>query len=162
MDRFLSAPRDLLKIDQFWTLSKINKNGVAVRLVRLLAALGAPKSKKRPQHGPKKRHFWTPNGQNATCCQSSSKHKFYNNSPAILLYLILNKLYFRCFCVLRSIKSDLRFYLHLEMDKKASWRRQEAEKVPTETFWDDCGPQVEVKRGPTSTLRATKTGQETP
>jgi hypothetical protein len=46
------------------------------------------------------------------------------------------------------------------MDKKASWRRQEAEKVPTETFLDDVGPKVEIKRGPTSTLRATKIGQE--
>ena len=48
------------KIRIFWTLSKINKNGVAVRLVRILAALGAPKSKNIPQHGPKKRHLWTP------------------------------------------------------------------------------------------------------
>ena len=29
------------------------------------------------------------------------------------------------------------------MDKKASWRRQEAENVPTETFLDDFGPQVD-------------------
>ena len=80
----------------------------------------------------------------------------------MLLYLILNKVYVRCFCVLRSIKSDLRFDLHLEIDKKASWRPQEAEHVPTETFLDDFGPQVEIKRGPTSTLGATKIGQETP
>ena len=54
------------------------------------------------------------------------------------------------------------FDLMLEMDKKASSRPQEAEKVPTETFLDDFGPQVELKRGPTSTLRATKIGQEAP
>ena len=42
------------KISIFWTLSKINKNGVAVRLVRILAALGAPKSKKStPTWAPK-------------------------------------------------------------------------------------------------------------
>jgi hypothetical protein len=43
----------------FWSLSQINNNGVAVRLVRLLAALGAQKSKKWPQDGPTKRHSWT-------------------------------------------------------------------------------------------------------
>ena len=115
-----------------------------------------------PNMGPKCDIFGPQNGHNATCCQSSSKHKLYYDSPDVLLYLILNKLYVRCFCVLRSIKSDLRFDLHLEIDKKASWRPQEAEKVPTETFWDDLGPQVEIKRGPTSTLRATKIGQEAP
>jgi hypothetical protein len=115
-----------------------------------------------PNMGPKSNFFGPQNCHNATCCQSSSKHKLYYDSPDILLYLILNKLYVRCFCVLRSIKSDLRFYLHLEMDKKASWRPQEAEKVPTETFLGDLGPQVGIKRGLTSTLRATNIGQETP
>ena len=120
------------------------------------------KVKMDPNMGPQSDICGPQNGHNATCCQSSSKHNFSLYSSDNLLYLILNKLYVRCFCVLRSIKSDLRFDLHLEMDKKASWRRQEAEKVPTETFLDDFGPQVEIKRGPTSTLRATKIGQEAP
>ena len=115
-----------------------------------------------PNMGPTNDIFGPQNGHNATCCQSSSKHKLYYNSNDNLLYLILNKLYVRCFCVLRSIKSYFRFDLHLEMDKKASWRPQEAEKVPTETFLDDFGPQVGIKRGPTSTLRVNKIGQEAP
>ena len=61
----------------------------------------------------------------------------------MLLYLTPNKVHFRCFGVLASIKSGLRFYVNLETDKKASWRPQDAEKVPTETFWDDFGPQVD-------------------
>jgi hypothetical protein len=64
--------------------------------------------------------------------------------------------------VLASIKCDLRFADHLKMDKTASWRPQEAEKVPTETFVDDFVPQAEIKRGPKSILGATKLGQETP
>ena len=48
------------------------------------------------------------------------------------------------------------------MDKHGSWRPLEAEKVPTETLLDDLGPQVEIKRGLKSTLRATNIGQETP
>jgi hypothetical protein len=48
------------------------------------------------------------------------------------------------------------------MDKKGSWRPQEAEKVPKETFLDDLGPKLEIKRGPTSTLGATKISQKTP
>ena len=68
------------------------------------------------------------NGPNATCSQSSSKRKFYENFPEMLLYLILNKVYVRCFCVLTSTKSGLRFDVNLEMDKKCSWRPQEADK----------------------------------
>ena len=89
---FFKRPRDPSKIDPFWTLSKINKNGVAVRLVRLLAALDAPKSKNGPQHGPKSDILGPQTGHNATWCQSSSKHKLYYDSTDILLYLILNKL----------------------------------------------------------------------
>ena len=59
--------------------------------------------------------------------------------------------------VLTSIKSGLRFYVNLETDQKASWRPQEAEKVPTETFLDDFGPQVEIKRGPRATQNRSKT-----
>ena len=59
-------------------------------------------------------------------------------------------------CVLTSIKSGLRFYVNLEMDKKGSWRPQKAENVPTETFVDDLGPQVEIKRGPKSAKRLQK------
>ena len=95
--------------------------------------------------------FGPQNANNSTCSQSSSKRKLYYNSNDILLYLTPNKVHVRCFGVLASIKSGLRFYVNLETDKKASWRPQEAEKVPTESFWDDCGPQVETKRGPRST-----------
>jgi hypothetical protein len=115
-----------------------------------------------PSMGPTSDFSGPQNGHNATCCQSSSKHKLYNNPPDNLRSLILNKLYCRCCCVLRSFKSDLRFDLHLEMDKNASWRPQEAENVPAETLLDDCGLQVELKRGPTSTLRATKIGKYSP
>jgi hypothetical protein len=43
------------------------------------------------------------------------------------------------------------------MDKKGSWRPQEAEKVHTETFLDDFEAQVEIKRGPRSTQSRSKT-----
>ena len=83
------------------------------------------------------------NANNSTCSQSSSKRKLYDNSTDILLYLTPNKVHFRCFGVLASIKSGLRLYVNLETDKKASWRPQEAEKIPTEIFLNDLGPQVE-------------------
>ena len=54
------------------------------------------------------------------------------------------------------------FYVNLETDKKASWSPQEAEKVPTETFWDDVGPQVEIKRGPRATQNRSKTTKKRP
>ena len=63
----------------------------------------------------------------------------------------------RCFGVLTSIKSGQIFYANLETDQRASWRPQEAEKVPTETFLDDFGPQVEIKRGPRATQNRSKT-----
>ena len=107
--------------------------------------------------GPKSDIFGPQNANNSTCSQSSSKRKLYYNSPDILLYLTPNKVHVRCFGVLASIKSGLRFYVNLETDKKASWRPQEAEKVPTETFLDDFGPQVEIKRGPRATQNRSKT-----
>ena len=88
-----------------------------------------------PKMGPKSDIIGPQNAQNATCSQSSSKRKIYNNSPDMLLYLILNKAYVRGFCVLKSIKNGLRFDVKFEMDKKASWRPQEAEQVPTETVF---------------------------
>ena len=111
-----------------------------------MAALGAQTNKNTPQDGPNKRHFGPQDAQNTTGSQSSSKRKIYYHSPDSLLYLILNKAYVRCFCVLTSSKSGLRFDVNLEMDKKGSWRHQEAENVPTETFWDAFGPQVGIKR----------------
>ena len=108
------------------------KNGVAVRLSQLLAALGAPKIK---NESPNSDILGPQNAQNATCSQSSSKRNIYNNSPDIVLYLILNKAYVRGFCVLTSTQNGLRFYVKFEMDKKASWRPQEAEQVPTETVF---------------------------
>jgi hypothetical protein len=110
-----------------------------------------------PKMGPKSVNFGPQNDHNSTCSHSSSKRKLYNNSPDILLYLTPNKVHVRCFGVLTSIKSGLRFYVKLETDKKASWSPQEAEKVPTETFWDDFGPQVEIKRGPRATPNRSKT-----
>ncbi len=89
--------------------------------------------------GPHSDIFGPQNANNSTCSQSSSKRKLYYNSNDILLYLTPNKVHVRCFGVLASIKSGLRFYVNLETDKKASWRPQEAEKVPTETFLDDLG-----------------------
>ncbi len=115
------------------------------------------KVKMDPKMGPKSDIFGPQNANNSTCSQSSSKRKLYNNSPDILLYLTPNKVHVRCFGVLTSIKSGLRFYVNLETDQKASWRPQEAEKVPTETFLDDFGPQVEIKRGPRSTQNRSKT-----
>ncbi len=51
--------------------------------------------------------------------------------------------------VLTSIQRGLLFDANLETDKKkGSWRPQEAEKVPTETFWDALGSKVGIKRGP--------------
>ncbi len=122
-----------------------------------MAALGAPKSKNGPQDGPQKRHFWTQNGETSTYSQSSPKRKLYNNTPDIVLYLTPNKVHVRCFGVLTSIKSGLRFYVNLETDHKASWSPQEAEKVPTETSLDELGPQVEIKRGPRATQNRSKT-----
>jgi hypothetical protein len=75
----------------------------------------------------------------------------------MLLYLILNKVQFRCFGVLTSIKSGLRFDVNLETDKNTSWRPQDTEKFPTETFLDDFGPQVEIKRGPRAAQNLSKT-----
>ena len=48
------------------------------------------------------------------------------------------------------------------MDKKASWRPQEAEKVPTKTFLDDFWAPSGNQEGPNIDLRATQIGQETP
>ena len=97
------------------------------------------------------------NANNSTCCRSSSKRKLYYTSNDILLYLTPNKMHFHCFGVLTSINSGLRFDVNLETDQKASWRPQEAEKIPTETFWDDFGPRVEIKRGPRATPNRSKT-----
>jgi hypothetical protein len=110
-----------------------------------------------PKMGPTSDILGPQNAQNATCSQSSSKRKLYYNSPDILLYVTPDKVHVRCFCVLASIKNGLRFYVNLETDQKASWRPQEAEKVPTETFLDDFGPQVEIKRAPRATQNLSKT-----
>jgi hypothetical protein len=115
------------------------------------------KVKMDPKMGPTSVNFGPQNANNSTCSQSSSKRKLYNSSTDMLLYLTPNKVHVRCFGVLTSIKSGLRFYANLETDQKASWRPQEAEKVPTETFLDDLGPQVEIKRGPRSTQNRSKT-----
>ncbi len=124
------------------------------------SALGrswCPKNKNGPKMGPKSDNCGPPTAQNAACSQSSSKRKLYYNSYETLLYLTPNKVYVRCFCVLASVKSGLRFYVNLETDKKGSWSPQEAEHVPTETFWNDVGPQVEIKRGPRATQNRSKT-----
>ena len=115
------------------------------------------KVKHDPKMGPKNDILGPQNAQNATCSQSSSKRKIYHNSADILLYLTPNKVHVRCFGVLTSIKNCLRFDVNLETDKNTSWRPQEAEKVPTETFLDDFGPQVEIKRGPRATQNRSKT-----
>ena len=115
------------------------------------------KVKMDPKMGPKSDILGPQTAQNATCSQSSSKRKIYYNSNDILLYLILNKTHVGGFCVLTSVKKCVRFYVKLDVDKKASWRPQEAEKVPTETFLDDVGPQVEIKRGPRATQNRSKT-----
>ena len=110
------------------------------------------KVKNGPQHGPKKATFLDPKPLKTQHVHNRHpKRKIYYNSTDILLYLILNKTHVRGFCVLTSVKKCVRFYVKLDVDKKASWRPQEAEKVPTETFLDDCGPQVEIKRGPRAT-----------
>ena len=102
--------------------------------------------------------LWTPKTFKTQHVQNRHRNaKLYYNSNDILLDLILNKAYVRGLCVLASIKNGLRFYVKFEMDKKASWRPQEAEKVPTETFLDDFEPQVETKRGPRSTPNRSKT-----
>ena len=54
---------------------------------------------------------------------------------------------FRCVGVLTAIQGGLRFYANLETDRNASWRPQDAENDPTETFLDDVVPQVEIKWG---------------
>ncbi len=64
MDRFLGAPATLQKPIHFGYPSNINKNGVAVRLVRLLAALDAPKVKMDPNMGLKGDILGPQNGHN--------------------------------------------------------------------------------------------------
>ena len=108
-----------------------------------------PKNVKNdPKMGPKSDISGPQTAQNATCSQSSSKHKVYYNSHDSLLYLILNKTHVRGFCVLASAQKSVRNYVKLDVDKKASWRLQEAEKVPTETFVGRFGAPSRNKEGP--------------
>ncbi len=51
-------------------------------------------------------------------------------------------------CGSRYTKSGHRFDVDLEMDKRVSWKPQEAEHISTETLWDDAGPHAQIKEGP--------------
>jgi hypothetical protein len=90
--------------------------------------------------GPTSVIFVSQNAQNATCSQSSSKRKIYYNCPEHLIYLTPNKVHFRCFGVLTSIKIGLRFDVNLETAKKGFWRPQEAEKSRRRLFRTIVGP----------------------
>ncbi len=92
MDRFLSAPATLQKSIHFEHFQKSTKMVSQSDLFGSWPLLVPQKVKIDPNMGPKSDIFGPQNGHNATCCQSSSKHKLYYNSPDILLYLILNKL----------------------------------------------------------------------
>ena len=119
------------------------------------------KVKMDPKMDPKSDMFGPQNANNSTCSQSSSKRNLYYNSPDILIYLTPNKLHFRCFGVLAFIKSGLRFYVNLETDQKASWRPQEAEQVPTETFFGRFGAPIRNQEGPKSDPKLVQNAKKT-
>jgi hypothetical protein len=100
-----------------------------------------------PKMGPQSDIFGPQNANNSTCSQSSSKRKLYYNSPDMLLYLTPNKMHCRCFGVLTSIKSCLRFYVNLETDQKALGDLKRPSKSRRRLFWTVFGPKSR-SRGP--------------
>ena len=121
-----------------------------------------PKVKLDPNIGPKGENCGPRNGQQSTCCQSSSERKLYNNSYDILLHFILIKLYLNCVCVLTSIKSGLLFILTWKWTKRRLGDFTRPKKSRRRHFWTSLEDQLENKWGPTSTFRATKIGQAAP
>jgi hypothetical protein len=98
------------------------------------------KVKMDPKMGPNSDILGPQNCNNTTCSQSSSERKIYYNSPDILLYVTPNKVHYRCFGVLISIKNGLRFYVKLEMDKTPPGDLKRPRKSRRRLFWTILGP----------------------
>jgi hypothetical protein len=60
----------------------------------------------------------------------------------ILLYLILNKIEFRCFCVLTSIRSGLRLFVNLETGNKALRDLKRPKQSRRRLSWTIWGPKL--------------------
>jgi hypothetical protein len=92
MDRLLGAPATLQTSIRFETPQKSTKMVPQSDLFGSWPLLVPQKSKIDPNMGPNGDIVGPHDDHNATCCHSSSTHTIYNNSPDVLLYVILNKI----------------------------------------------------------------------
>jgi hypothetical protein len=112
-----------------WSLAKINKHVVAVRLARLLATLGAQQNINGLQDGPNKATFWdskTPNTQHG--------HNRHRNAKYMIIPLALvdpQQIICSWFLCL-NIYQTMVFYFMLswKWTNKASWKTARGRTSP--------------------------------